>query len=402
MHEDSGSGKATLRLHQGLINKKYDSILIVSQKLSDSISVIAPKKRIGFYKEIQSISVNKIIQKLGLNDNVFSINVTPSLMQKQIKSLKPDIINLHWIGWEFLRIEELKKFDVPLVWTLHDMWPFTGGCHYSQECDRYTKSCGACPQLNSTREWDLSRWVWQRKAKAWNNLNLTIVTPSNWLAQCASASSLFRDFRVEVIPHGLDITTFKPIEQRLAREILNLPPDKQIVLFGAIKATSDQRKGFHLLQPALQFLSQTEWQDRLETAIFGASEPMDTPNLGFKSHYLGRLNDDFSLVLAYSAADVMIVPSLQESFGQTAFESLACGTPVVGFNATGLKDIVEHEQNGYLAQPYEVEDLARGIAWVLEDRERYEKLCDRAREKVEQEFTIDLQAQRYLALYLDI
>jgi glycosyltransferase involved in cell wall biosynthesis len=222
------------------------------------------------------------------------------------------------------------------------------------------------------------------------------------LAQRASASSLLRDFRVEVIHHGLDTTIFKPIEQRLAREKLNLPQDNVYVLFGATKATSDLRKGFHLLEPALQLLSRTEWQDRLETVIFGADEPMNAPNLGFKSHYLGRLDDDFSVVLAYSAADVTIVPSLYEAFGQTAFESLACGTPVVAFNTTGLKDIVEHQQNGYLARPYEVEDLAKGIAWVLEDKERLKKLCERAREKVEQEFNLELQAKNYLSLFKEV
>jgi glycosyltransferase involved in cell wall biosynthesis len=402
---NGGAARAAYRLHQGLQRIGLTSQMLVQDQVSDDSTVVKPATKLqkGLAKIQPILNILPLLLFSPQRDRVpYSLQWFPDAIATQIAQIAPDLINLHWISDGYIQIETLAKLNKPIVWTLHDMWPFTGGCHYSQECDRYTKSCGACPQLGSTREWDLSRWVWQRKAKAWRKLNLTIVTPSNWLAQCASASSLFRDFRVEVIPHGLDITTFKPIEQRLAREILNLPPDKQIVLFGAIKATSDQRKGFHLLQPALQFLSQTEWQDRLETAIFGASEPMDTPNLGFKSHYLGRLNDDFSLVLAYSAADVMIVPSLQESFGQTAFESLACGTPVVGFNATGLKDIVEHEQNGYLAQPYEVEDLARGIAWVLEDRERYEKLCDRAREKVEQEFTIDLQAQRYLALYLDI
>ncbi len=265
------------------------------------------------------------------------------------------------------------------------------------------KSCGACPQLNSHKQRDLSRWVWQRKQRAWKNLNLTLVTPSTWLAQCAKESSLFQDVRVEVIPYGLDIEKYKPTDRRLARTLLNLPQDKQIILFGAAGvATDDPRKGFYLLQSALQKLDRSQWQDQAELVVFGATQPEKPVDLGFKAHYLGRLYDDLSLALVYAAADVMIVPSIQEAYGQTASESLGCGTPVVAFNATGLKDIVEHQRNGYLAQPFAPEDLARGIAYVLEDKQRHQKLCDRAREKAEQEFTLDIQAQRYLSLFTEI
>jgi glycosyltransferase involved in cell wall biosynthesis len=282
------------------------------------------------------------------------------------------------------------------------MWGFTGGCHVTGECDRYTASCGSCPQLNSNKDRDLSRWVWERKVKAWKDLNLTLVSPSSWLADCASASSIFRNTRIEVIPHGLDTQKFRPVNQRLAREILNLPQDKKLILFGALEATSDRNKGFHLLLPALQELSKSGYSHDWEVVIFGASQPETPPNLGFKTHYLGHLYDDISLISVYSAADVMLVPSLQESFGQTASESLACGTPVVAFNSTGLKDIVEHQQSGYLAKPYEVEDFAKGITWVLENSERLEKLSFYAREKAEREFSLELQARRYSSLFHEI
>jgi glycosyltransferase involved in cell wall biosynthesis len=231
---------------------------------------------------------------------------------------------------------------------------------------------------------------------------LTIVTPSRWLADCARKSSLFHDLRIEVIPNGLDSQRYKPVEQKLARDLLNLPQDKQLILFGAMKATSDRRKGFHLLLPALQKLSQIQGQDRIELVVFGASEPREPPDFGFKVNYLGRLNDDISLALVYAAADVFVVPSLEDNLPNTVMESLACGTPCVAFKIGGMPDMIEHGQNGYLAQPYEIEDLAKGIAWVLEDRERYGKLCDRDRQKVEQEFTLELQAHRYLSLYQEL
>ena len=201
----------------------------------------------------------------------------------------------------------------------------------------------------------------------------------------------------------MDIETYKPIDRQVARRLLNLPQDKQIILFGAAGvATDDPRKGFYLLQSALQKLSKSGWQDKVELVVFGATEPEKPVELGFKTHYLGRLHDDISLALVYSTADVMIVPSIQEAFGQTASESLACGVPVVAFNATGLKDIVDHEQNGYLAKPFEPEDLAQGIAYILQDKERHQKLCDRAREKAEKEFTPELQARRYSSIFSEI
>jgi glycosyltransferase involved in cell wall biosynthesis len=282
------------------------------------------------------------------------------------------------------------------------MWPMTGGCNYNEGCDRYQHTCGSCPQLFSQRESDLSRWIWRRKARAWKNLNLSLVAPSRWMAQCAAESSLFRDRRIEVIPGGLDTHTYRPIPRQTARELLNLPQNKHLVLFGAPGAVTDKRKGFHLLLPALQNLSQAGWGDRLEIVVFGASQAESSARLSFKTHYLGKLSDDITLALAYSAADVMVVPSLQESFGQTASESLACGTPVVAFNSTGLKDIVDHQQNGYLAKPFEVDDLAQGIAWVLEEDDRRQALAQAAREKAIRSFSVALQADRYQSLFQEI
>ncbi len=393
---DGGAARAAYRLHRGLQTIGVDSQMLVRDKHSQDRTTISGKTKIAQL----GANLDGLPLQLYPTRPMFSPQWFPDAIAPKVAGLSPDIINLHWICGGYLRIETIAQFDKPLVWTLHDMWPFTGGCHYSQECDRYTDSCGACPQLSSSKNRDLSHWVWQRKAKAWKGSGLTIVSPSVWLAECAKSSSLFQDIRIEVIPHGLNTEKFKPVAQQTAREILNLPLNKQLVLFGvAPSATGDPRKGFHLLQAALQKLSQSEWKERLELVVFGSSQPEKPLDLGFKTHYLGQFHDDISLALVYSAANVMIVPSIQEAFGQTASESLACGTPVVGFNATGVKDIIDHQQDGYLATPFEIEDLAQGIVWVLEDSDRYQKLRDRAREKAQQEFTLELQAQRYLSVF---
>jgi glycosyltransferase involved in cell wall biosynthesis len=397
---NGGAAKAAYRVHQGLQAIGLTSRMLVHTKLSDDPHVIVEKKLLTkLAPQLSGLPLKRYARREG---GMFSSQWFADSLASAVPRLEPDIILLHWVCNGFVRIETLAKWNKPIVWTLHDMWPLTGGCHYSRDCDRYTQSCGACPQLGSHRYRDLSYRVWQRKNKAWKELNLALVAPSSWIAKCAASSSLLGGLRIETIPFGLDLLIYKPINKSTARDLLKLPQDKPLVLFGALAATKDQRKGFHLLASALQNLSQTPWKDRIEVVIFGASPPAQPIDVGFKTHYLGRLHDDIALILAYSSADVMIIPSIQESFGQTASEALACGTPVVAFNATGLVDIVDHQHNGYLAQPYESVDLAKGIAWVLEDRKRHVELCRQARSKAEHQFTLVSQSRRYLALIEDI
>jgi glycosyltransferase involved in cell wall biosynthesis len=395
-----GAARSAYRLHQGLQAIGLTSRMLVHTRLSDDPQVVVDKNlltRLG--PQFSGIPLKRYA---GRQSGLFSPQWFADSLASAVALQAPDVILLHWICNGFVRIETLAKWHKPIVWTLQDMWPFTGGCHYSCDCHRYTQSCGTCPQLSSERQRDLSHRVWQRKSRAWRQLDLTIVATSSWMAECAASSSLFAGLRIETIPFGLDTRTYRPIDKTTARELLQLPQDKPLALFGALAATKDQRKGFHLLAAALRHLRQTAWQDRLEVVIAGTSRPTHPLDIGFKSHYLGHLHDDLTLALAYSAADVMVVPSTQESFGQTASEALACGTPVVAFNATGLMDIVDHQQNGYLAQPYESGDLADGIAWVLEDRTRHAELRHQARRKAECQFSLELQARRYLSLLQDM
>lgn len=398
---NGGAARATYRLHKGLQNINVNSQMLVQEKYSDDTTVFAPKIRLfqGIARAKLTFDVLPLKLYSQRDKTTFSLQWLPDGVIPKVSEINPDIINLHWISGGFIQIETIAKLTRPLVWTLHDMSAFTGGCHYAGECDRYTKSCGTCPLLASKKNWDLSRWVWQRKAKAWRDLNLTIVTPSSWLAKCASSSSLFRDSRIEVIPNGIDTQSYKPINQYVAREILSLPQDKQLILFGSLQKTSEQRKGFHFLQPALQELSKSGWKDRLEVVIFGASKLENPPDFGLKANYLGTFNDDLSLALIYSAADVLVLPSIEDNLPNMVMEAIACATPCVAFKIGGMPDMIEHHKNGYLAQPFDVEDLAQGIAWVLENPDRYQKLSHRAREKAEKEFTLEIQAHRYLDIF---
>lgn len=400
---EGGAARAAYRLHQGLQQCGIKSQMLVQEKFSDDSTVFGINSKLakGFAKLKPTLDALPLKLYRQREETVFSCEWFPDSIPSKVAKLKPNVINIHWICNGYLQIETLAKFHQPTVLTLHDMWAFTGGCHYSQDCTRYAQSCGSCPQLHSSQTWDISRWVWQRKANAWKNWHPTIVTPSQWLANCARSSSLFQNKKIEVIPNGVNLQQYKPIHRALAREILNLPHDKRLILFGAVKATSDRRKGFHLLQAGLQMLEQTNWQKTTELLVLGASY---SPNesLKFTTRYLGKLKDNVSLALVYSAADVFVAPSIQDNLPNTVLEAIACGTPCVAFDVGGMPDLIEHQKNGYLAPAYEISELARGIAWVLEDNDRHQTLSQFAREKAETEFSLELQAKRYAQLFEEV
>ena len=398
----AGGHAAAYRLHEGCLHT-ISSTMLVGDKNRGDYTVASPQSRLGkaWVNVAPTLDALPKLFYPNRDRTTYSLQWTPDKITPRIAKIDPDIINLHWINSGYLQVETIAKFNRPIVWTLHDMWAFTGGCHYSQQCDRYKQSCGSCPILKSNYNWDLSRWLWQRKAKSWRNIDLTIVTPSRWLAERAAESSLFEGLRIEVIANGLNTQKYRPFDRQLAREIIGLPLDKKIILFGAVSATSNDRKGYSLLMPALQKLKQVAKQ-QMELVVFGADRPQDPPDFGIEARYLGRFNDDISIALLYSSADVFVAPSIQDNLPNTVMEALACGTPCVAFNIGGMPDLIDHQQNGYLATPYEPEDLACGISWIIEDTERWQNLSTCARSKVEREFTLEKQAQAYIQLYKDI
>jgi glycosyltransferase involved in cell wall biosynthesis len=399
-----GAARAAYRLHKGLQMIGTESRMLVDSKASDDTTVIAPSKKLAR----GSSKLRPFLDAIPLSfyperERVpYAVQWVPGNLHKEIGIWNPDIINLHWICRGYMSIEAISRLGKPVVWSLHDMWPFTGGCHYDQGCGRYMQSCGGCPQLNSQREIDLSRWVWQRKRRTWKNLNLTVVALSQWLAQCARQSALFGDLRIEIIPNGLDIERFKPVDKHIAREMLDLPQDKRLILFGALSATTDSRKGFDLLKLVLHYLGDIVRQDEVEVVIMGASQSDPPVDLKFTPHYLGSLRDDISIRMVYAAADVFVTPSRQDNLSNMVMESLACGTPCVAFGIGGMPDMIDHQYNGYLAQPFETEEMAYGIQWLLENEERHQKLSQNARQTAVRKFDQELQARRYLKLYEEI
>jgi len=233
-------------------------MLVPDPRIDDSTVMSAPNKvvqRMWKARPVLDALPLQFYRNKQSNPAGLSVQWLPNIITYRIAALNPDVVNLHWIGDGFVAAEALSEFNKPIVWTLHDISAFTGGCCYSQECDRYTKPCGNCFILGHNKSWDLSRLLWQRKAKAWPNLKLTVLTPSKWLADCAKSSSLLKNSDIRVIPNALDTGTYKPCDRQTARNILNLPQYRQLILFGALSSTSNKRKGFPLLRQALKQLS---------------------------------------------------------------------------------------------------------------------------------------------------
>jgi len=396
-----GAARAAYRLHNALLSLHVESQMLVQSKSSDDYTVVTESKKTIKYLNklrplIDSLPVRFYKEK---TKTLFSSSWIPfSGIVDKINEINPDIVHLHWICGGMMRVEDIARIKAPIVWSLHDMWAFTGGCHYDEGCSLYEKSCSTCRVLGSVKENDLSKRVFNRKEKIFSKCeNMTIVGLSSWLSECAKNSTLLKDKKHINLPNPIDTNIFKPFDKDKSRELWNLPKDKKLVLFGAMGATSDPRKGFKELSEAIKKVTCKD----VEFVVFGSSKPQNAPDLGFKTHYLGILHDDVSLVTLYSAVDVMVVPSLQEAFGQTASEAMACETPVVAFGHTGLLDIIDHKINGYLAKPFDTSDLAQGIEWALHV-ENYDEICQNAREKVLREFDSVVVAKKYIELYEDI
>lgn len=403
-----GAPRAAYRLHRSQLAIGLDSRMLVRLRLSDDPTVHRlnpklekPARRLQRW--LDALPLRAYPRRAGL---AWSVGWAPNGIERAVTRQSPDVAHLHWVGFGFLPVAALPRFRTPIVWTLRDFHSFTGGCHYDQGCGRYRVACGACPQLGSQAEGDLSSRTLARKRGLWAGIDVTLVGLSRWIAARARESALFREARIEVIPNGIDLARYQPSDRAAARRALGLSDDRKIVLFGATHGTQDRRKGFHLLTAALDLLAADGWGARMTAAVFGADGPADgaaaSGGTVLDTRYLGTIADESKLALAYAAADVFVAPSTEEVFGNTVLEALACGTPCVAFNAGGIPDLVAHRVNGYLAQPFEPADLAAGIAWVLQVDGRAEALSRAARDRCEREFDSRVVARRYAALYAEL
>jgi len=404
-----GAARAAYRLHDGLKRLGQDSKMFVATKVSQDREVIRfePSKRWGA-RLFRALRRARITWAAGRKSDVPPHGYSIISDDRSVYSAEPwyqcpeaDLIQLHWVASfvDYGTFFQLIPKSTPLVWTLHDMNPFTGGCHYDTGCGRFTERCGVCPQLGSRRQNDLSRQIWQRKRKAFGFLatnGLHIITPSKWLGEQLCQSSLLSRFPRSVIPNGIDTDVFQPRNRRVMRDALGISILAKVVLFVADGA-NDPRKGFKLLADALEgFESQSE----IVLLSLGQGKPAEFHR--FPHFHVETIQDDRLLSFIYSCADVFVAPSLQDNLPNTVLESIACGTPVVGFRAGGIPEAIHDGKTGLLADLGNVQDLRRALLELTKDDSRRDEMSRNCRRFALEEYRLETQASRYLSLYREL
>ncbi len=404
-----GAARATCRLHRGLRRRGVDSKMFVRKKQTDEETVvqfrpdrslIGKLRRLWRFGRIRSDFFPRYVSRPGSTGNLTDDRTRFSgEVVNQIPTA--DLHHLHWIAAFIDLTTFFEESNRPVVWTLHDMNPFTGGCHYSLGCRGFEKNCGCCPRLGSEKEHDPSRRSWERKRAAFRRKvqedQLTVVAPSEWLANEAKQSTLLGGASIHRIPHGLDHTLFRPREPGRARRKMDLERGEGMVVLFVADSVTNPLKGFDYMSNALE---EVEIRVPVTLVSIGRHEPTMPSNLNHV--HAGYVEDDKQLSSLYSMADVFVMPSLQEAFGQTALESMSCGTPVVGFDAGGIPDMVRPDETGWLAEKGNVRSLRDAIEAALSNDGERKRKAVRCREVVEEEYTIDRQAGQYEALYESI
>ncbi|MFB6225496.1 MAG: glycosyltransferase [Candidatus Paceibacteria bacterium] len=392
-----GGGNATYRLHKGLRSIGVKSELLVRDKYTGdpTVTQISSEKMGKIRNTVDSIP---LILYPKRKQEQFSVNWIPSNIAKKINKQSTDIAHLHWIGNGLMNIKEMSKIQKPIVWTIHDMWPLTGGCHYSFGCDKYQKNCGSCPNLNSNQNNDLSKLGHNKKVKYLQDIEFKIVSPSSWLAKKAIQSPFIKEENVRTIPNGIDISKYRPMNASNLHDLYDLPERDQVILTYAGDPDYD-RLGIDLLREGFKELEDLVNIEDVLVVTFGTNDNI-LENSSFITKHVGYVSEQ-ELIQLYSLADTTIVPSREDNLPNKVLEPMSCGTPCVAFNTGGIPDMVKHKENGYLATPFDPRDLAVGIKWLLNESNN-NFASNKARQKVIEDFDIKKVAEEYKELYLSL
>lgn len=390
-----GAARAAIRINTALNRVQCESsVLVIHRNTNEDVGEVIHNRFIwkifkGFRK-INEININRNHLKGNFYEPIIGI---PLEKNKIIQ--EADVINLHWINDGMLTYREilkLEKLGKKIVWTMHDMYPFTAGCYYDSECGKYKDSCRKCilAKADLKKEKYVQK-IFERKYAVYQKTDITFVGCSNWIANCARRSILTKKHDVYTINNPIDISIFKPIEKEIAFKEFSISTNKKIIAFGAMQSDSDPRKGYKYLIEALKYLNSEEYL----LVVFGNNDNSKINSFyDFEVKTVGKIESDDKLVALYSMADVFVAPSVQENLSNAVMESLACGTPVVAFNIGGMPDLVENKKNGYLAEAYKANDLAEGIKFCTGNN--LEKACITY---VKDHFDMKLIGSKYKSIY---
>ncbi|MBN8563396.1 MULTISPECIES: glycosyltransferase family 4 protein [unclassified Leptolyngbya] len=387
-----GAAIAGYRLHQGLLSQGVDSRLMVGRMETNDDRVSLVPHGSPFEQQFK-----RVTQKFGFNHvhlwSTFQIAHHDFYQSAEVLNFH----NIHTGFFNYLALPRLVKRK-PAVLTLHDMWLFTGHCAYSYGCDRWKIGCGDCPDLTiyPAMRRDSTRWEWKLKDWLYNQAAFSVIAPSRWLADLAHQSLLSR-FPIYHIPNGIDLEVYQPLNRADCRSKLQIPPDRQVILFVS-HTLKDARKGGDVMLQALGRLPNSA-KSNLVLLAMGEEGDNIAAQVGIDTISLGYVKEEHLKAIAYSAADLFVFPTRADNLPLVLQESMACGTPMVSCDVGGVSDLVRPDVTGYLAKPEDVEDLSRGIQMLLNYPEQRRKMGEACRSIAVSEYSINLQVQRYLDVY---
>lgn len=391
-----GSGRAAYRIHSSLVQRGHVSRMLVSRKMPDAPDAAPIWGSLPW--RAADWAARRTTEALSLQ---YLFLPSSWNLLRHPWFLTADIVQLYnthggYFSHSVLGVASRRK---PFVWRLSDMWPLTGHCCYSYECDRWMTGCGSCPLLSDdpALRTDRTALLWRTKQHIYARANVTLVAPSQWIAGLAGRSPLVKHWPVKVIPNGLNLEVFRPISRSAAREVLGLPQHEDLLLFSSVE-TQAQRKGGSFVTESINALKgRTRKPFRLLVVGNRAREWERAVNVPVKA--IDTVKDDQLLATVYSAADLFVHPALADNLPNGVLESMACGTPVVAFDIGGVGEAVRHMETGYLARYRDAADLAQGIARLLDDTDLRRRMEARCREVAEAEYDMTVQADRIEQLY---
>lgn len=394
--QTGGAAKAAYRLLCSLRPQVAARMLVRHKSCADPDVIKAEPEWFGWGKGWLDILPLKAYP--GRCPSTFTPAWVPDRLGHWVERLAPDLLHLHWVSDGFLRLETLRDIALPVVWTMHDSWPFTGGCHLPGACMAYQGCCGACPLLASKTPEDLSRRIWTRKQNSYVLERFTFVAPSHWLAGQARQSSLLGQAAIEVIPNGVDTRLYAPGNSLEARARLGLPEDRHLLLFGARHALSDHNKGADLLW---QVLGRLPEEQRRKSSLLVVGEEACPESLPVDIDLIdcGVVEEESKMVDLYRAADLYVMTSRQENLPNMVTEAMSCGLPCAAFAVGGIPEQVRHRRTGCLADAYDADALSAEIVWLLTHKTERDALGGRARQRVQEHFALERVAEQYISLY---
>ena len=392
-----GASRATYRIHKSLLEQDVESRVFCNIKNTSDWTVEGPRSLIEKGSGILRAQIGGLLSRLMSSDNpiLHSAAILPSRWPTFINSSELDIVHLNWINAEMMSISDIAKISKPIIWTLHDMWAFCGAEHIAYD-DVWKNGYKYVDSSRYRMRIDFNKWTWERKKKQWKQV-IDIVCPSHWMAGLASESELMHNWPITVIPNPIDTQFWEPVDKAFCRKMFRLGSDRKIILFGAFEGNEEYHKGFDLL---LKAINQLKSYKNITLIVLGQDKPKEHSGIDTPILYIDKLNDDISLKLLYSAADLLVIPSRVDNLPNMGVEAMSCGTPVVAFDTCGLPDIITHKKTGYLAEAFDPYSLAEGIKWVLKSQLKGNRtLSTNARSYALNTYSYDIISIKYINKY---